>query len=490
MARKVTGKIISVTGQVAEVEFEGAKPQINEVLVAKSNPSIILYVFASAGENIFYCTILIGRRKLKKGSIVEGKEKKLSIPVGSALLGRVVDVFGRPIDGKGPLNYKKEVEVFGDGIKFSEISSSREIWETGIKVIDFFAPLIKGGKMGLFGGAGVGKTILLTEILHNILNSKSPKTVIPAQASKKNVPAQMAVKEPPKKEAVSVFAGVGERTREGQELYEELVTSGLIKNVALMFGEMGENATVRYLTAMAAASVAEYFRDEEKKDVLFFIDNVFRFAQAGSEVSTLTRVIPSEDGYQAGLASEMALFHEKIVSKNNEVVSAVEAIYVPSDDLLDAGVQSIYPYLDSIITLSRDIYQEGRFPAVDVLSSNSKILSPDIIGKDHYDVLIKSLSILKEAQSLKRMVALVGEGELSPENQKIYKMAKIIENYMTQPFFVAQPQTGRPGVYVPITQTVTDMIDIVSGKYDSSDPKDFLFKGGLINEPTTNKTTS
>lgn len=473
MARKVTGKVISITGQVAEIEFEGEKPQINEVLVAKNDPSVILYVFASAGGNMFYGTILIGRRKLKRGSVVEGKEKKLSIPVGNCLLGRVVDVFGRPIDGKGPLSYTKEVEVFGDGIKFSDISSSREIWETGIKVIDFFAPLIKGGKMGLFGGAGVGKTILLTEILHNILNAK------PAQIDKtKKV-----------KEKISVFAGVGERTREGQELYEELIKGGLIKNVALMFGEMGENATVRYLTAMAAASVAEYFRDEEKKDVLFFIDNVFRFAQAGSEVSTLTHVIPSEDGYQAALASEMALFHEKIVSKNNEVVSAVEAIYVPSDDLLDAGVQSIYPYLDSIITLSRDIYQEGRFPAIDVLSSNSKILSPDVIGKEHYDVLIKSLSILKEAQSLKRMVALVGEGELSPENQRIYKMAKIIENYMTQPFFVAQPQTGRPGVYVPISQTVADMIDIVSGKYDSSDPKDFLFCGGLANGSTTKITS-
>jgi len=455
------GKIISVTGQVAEVVFDGVLPGINEVFYLKNDPSVSLYVFQSVGRNLFYCTILVGRRKLKQGSIIESCGEKLSMPVGKELLGRVVDAFGNAIDGEAKISIKYKKPIFADTPKFSEVNSKKEVWETGIKIIDFFAPLVKGGKMGLFGGAGVGKTILLTEVMHNVLNSK-PKSL----------------NSKPKK-AVSVFAGVGERTREGQELYEELKTSGLLPEVALVFGEMSKNASLRFLTAMSAVTVAEYFRDEEDKDVLFFIDNVFRFAQAGSEVSTLTKTIPSEDGYQATLASEMALFHERVVSKKKNVMSAVEAIYVPSDDLLDAGVQSIYPYLDSVITLSRDIYQEGRFPAIDILKTNSRVLSPNIIGSDHYLAVLESLSILKKAESLERMVALVGEGELSPDNQRIYKLAKILVNYMTQPFFVAENQTGRKGEYVPLTQTVIDVKDILQGKYMDKKPEDFLFMGGI-----------
>lgn len=464
MTKKInnkTGFIKSIIGDVAEVYFEKATPEINEVLVLESDPSVFLYVYQSSGENLFYCTILVGRRKLKRGTVVTCTGKKISMPVGNGFLGRVVDAFGMPLDGGPDIVPAKTKEIFDKGLSFEEISSNREIWETGLKVIDFFAPLPKGGKMGLFGGAGVGKTILLTEIMHNILNTKSEK-----ENFKQN-------------ERVSVFAGVGERTREGLELYEELKSSALLAKVALIFGEMGENATTRFLTALSAASMAEYFRDDEKKDVLFFIDNVFRFAQAGSEISTLTKVIPSEDGYQATLASDMALFHEKIVSRNSEVVSAVEAIYVPSDDLLDAGVQAIYPYLDSTITLSRDIYQEGRFPAIDILSSNSRILSPAVIGKEHYDLLIECLSVLKKAEGLKRMVALVGEGELSPENQKIYKTAKLIENYMTQPFFVAESQTGRKGQYVPLATTIADIKRILMGEFLSEPEENFLFLGSI-----------
>ncbi|KKR85804.1 MAG: ATP synthase subunit beta [Candidatus Woesebacteria bacterium GW2011_GWB1_41_10] len=451
------GKIISVTGQVAEVEFEDTYPTINEVLTLKGDAAVKLYVSQSAGKSVFYCTILVGRRKLARGSVVTGRGETLSMPVGPSLLGRVVDAFGNPIDGKGKIEYSGQREIFSPPSKFKEVASGMEVWETGIKVIDFFAPLVKGGKMGLFGGAGVGKTILLTEIMHNVLNSKNSKG------------------------AVSIFAGVGERTREGQEMYEELKESGLLPDVSMVFGQMGENASVRFLTAMSAAALAEYFRDDEKRDVLFFIDNVFRFAQAGSEVSTLTRIVPSEDGYQAALASEMALFHEKVVSKNNEVVSAVEAIYVPSDDLLDAGVQSINPYLDSVITLSRDIYQMGRFPAVDILSTSSRVLSPKMVGEAHYQAVLSAMAILKRAQGLERMVALVGEGELSAENQKIYKTSKKIINYMTQPFFVAESQTGRKGVYIARQETVSDIADILSGKYDSVDASDLLFLGGLTN---------
>jgi F-type H+-transporting ATPase subunit beta len=467
MTKKKTGVIKSLIGDVAEVYFKDEVPEINEILMLKKGPRVLLYVFQSSGDKLYYCNCLIGRRLIKKNDVVVSSGEKLSMPVGNEFLGRVVDAFGMPLDGGPEIIPLKSKEIYSKGLEFEEISSTKEVWETGIKVIDFFAPLPKGGKMGLFGGAGVGKTILLTEIMHNILNFKEKDQ---------------------KHDRVSVFAGVGERTREGLQLYEELKTSGLLPKVSLIFGEMGENATIRFLTALSAASMAEYFRDDEKKDVLFFIDNVFRFAQAGSEVSTLTKVIPSEEGYQATLASDMAIFHEKVVSRNSEVVSAVEAIYVPSDDLLDAGVQAIYPYLDSTVTLSRDIYQEGRFPAIDILSSNSRILSPDIIGKDHYDLLIESLSILKKAEGLKRMVALVGEGELSPENHKIYKTAKIIENYMTQPFFVAENQTDRKGQLVPLSQTISDMKRILGGEFLEKDEKEFLFLGGI--EDAGSKTTS
>lgn len=453
-----TGKIISLTGQMAEVEFTKGAPAINEVLNLKSDPKVTLYVFQSAGKNVFYCTVLVGRRKLKKGSVVVATGETLSIPVGAGFLGRVVDAFGAPIDGKGPVKSFGRREIFAESPKFREVSVKSEIWETGIKAIDFFAPLVKGGKMGLFGGAGVGKTILLTEVMHNIFNLK------------------VKIK---KSKVCTVFAGVGERTREGQELYEELTKSGLLSNIALMFGQMGETASVRFLTAMSAATLAEYFRDEEKKDILFFIDNVFRYAQAGSEISTLTKTIPSEDGYQATLASEMALFHERVVSKNSEVVSAIEAIYVPSDDLLDAGVQAIYPYLDSVVTLSRDIYQEGRFPAIDILASNSRILSPKIVGDTHYKTVLTALSVLKQAQSLERMVALVGEGELSPENKRIFITAKMLKNYMTQPFFVAESQTGRAGEYVPLGKTVEDVADILSEKYKDKSPDELMFIGEI-----------
>ena len=451
---------MSVIGQIAEVKFGGLMPQIFEVLTLSKDPKVVLYVYQSVEGGVFYCIILRGRRKIRLGAEVSATGEKLSVPVGRELLGRVINIFGKAIDGGKEIEYSKTMKVFKKALAISEVSGKREIWETGIKIIDFFAPLVKGGKMGLFGGAGVGKTILLTEVMHNILHrNKGGK----------------------KKKRVSVFAGVGERTREGQELHEELKKSGLLPDVSLIYGQMGENASVRFLTALAAAAIAEYFRDEEKSDVLFFIDNVFRFAQAGSEISTLTKTIPSEDGYQATLSSEMALFHERLVSTQDSVLSSVEAIYVPSDDLLDAGVQSIYPYLDSIVTLSRDVYQEGRFPAIDVLSSSSKMLSPEVAEKEHYETVIKALAVLKKAQGLERMVALVGEAELSPENQEIYKRAKLINNYMTQPFFVAETQTGRKGEYVPLSDTVRDVGDILSGKYDALEPDKLLFVGTIKN---------
>ena len=336
--RRPLGRVVEVKGQVALIEFEANWPVLGEVVVGEGEAKAVLQVAGSAGRGRFNCVILSGARLLSRESRIRRTEGTLQVPVGEKLLGRVIDVFGRPIDGKKEaLGASESRPVLREPPTYEEVSTREEVWETGIKAIDLFSPLVKGGKMGLFGGAGVGKTLLLSEILHNILTAKSGGQV-------------------------SVFAGVGERVREGQELYEELGKKGVLPGVALVYGTMGENAAVRYLTGMAGVAQVEYFRDAGR-DVLFFVDNIFRLAQAGSELATLMRGLPSEDGYQATLSSEMAQFHERLVSTNRGVVSTIEAIYVPSDDLLDQGVQAVLPYLDSIVTLSRSAYQEGRLPA-------------------------------------------------------------------------------------------------------------------------------
>jgi len=364
----------------------------------------------------------------------------------------VVNVFGEAVDGGGVIDTKMKLPIFSTAPNYEAVSVRSEIWETGIKALDLFAPLLKGGKMGLFGGAGVGKTLLLTELMHNVMNVKEGNT--------------------------SVFAGVGERTREGHELYEQLRERDLLRYVSLIFGPMGENAAVRFITGLAGVTMAEYFRDKGK-DVLFLVDNVFRLAQAGNELAILLNSIPSEDGYQATLASEMAAFHERLVSTEKGAISAIEAIYVPSDDLLDHGVQSIFPYLDSVVTLSRGVYQQGRMPAIDILSTSSAALTPSIVGQQHYEVAVKSQILLNKAQSLERMVALVGESELSPENQLIYKRSEKIKNFMTQSFFVAEEQTGRPGVYVSLKDTIKGVTAILEGKVDQLPEEKLRYIGGI-----------
>jgi F-type H+-transporting ATPase subunit beta len=451
---KSDGRLLSIRGQIAEVEFWDALPETHEVLVKSDNPGVRLKVYCSSGSRTFYCLVLSGGEDLARGVEIINTGNIISIPVGDEVLGRVIDIFGEPADGKDNIKAENKRPVFGVSPGYESVSTHEEIWETGIKVIDLFSPLLKGGKMGLFGGAGVGKTLLLTELMHNVMTVKSGN--------------------------VSVFSGVGERTREGQELYESLKSADLLKYTSLVYGPMGENAAVRFLTGLAGVSIAEYFRDQGK-NVLFLIDNVFRLAQAGNELATLMNTIPSEDGYQATLTSEMADFHERLVSTQNGVISSIEAIYVPSDDLLDQGVQSIFPYLDSIVTLSRNVYQQGRLPAVDILSSNSSALTPSIVGRDHYDVAVKAQSILNKAESLERMVALVGESELSPENQLLYKRAKKIQNFMTQDFYSAEEQTGSKGVFVPLADTLSGVVAIMEGKIDQvSDEK--LMNIGKIDE--------
>lgn len=449
-----TGKIISVKGQIVEVEFIDEKPQIYDVLTFKEDPSIRLEVYTSASPTSFYCLALTKTSKLHYGSKVINTEQPIKIPVGKEMLGRVINTFGEPQDELGEISTKDQNPIIAQDIKFSEVFVPREILETGIKVIDFFTPIVKGGKAGLFGGAGVGKTVLLSEIIYNIVILNPEKNV-------------------------SVFTGVGERTREGEELYATLKENKVMQGVTLIYGSMGENPAVRFRTAFAGVTLAEYYRDILGKNVLFFIDNIFRFAQSGYELSTLMNVLPSEGGYQATLSSEMASFHERLASTSKNTITTLEAIYVPADDLTDSGVQSIFPYLDSDIILSRSVYQEGRFPAVDILSSNSSALNSETVGEKHYQTVLDAQSLLKKALALERIVALIGESELSVQDQILYKRAKYIKNYMTQNFTVVESQTEKKGVRVPTKDTVEDVRAILDGKVDSLEPEDLLYIGTL-----------
>lgn len=444
------GKIVSVKGHIIEVEFESDAPSMHDVLVLEKDPDVKMEVYDSSSSSTFYCISLSSNKKLYRGAVVINTHEPIKIPVGNEVLGRVFDIFAKTQDGKEELAGLETRPIFAKEVNFENVVVPKEILETGIKAIDFFAPILKGGKVGLFGGAGVGKTILLTEIIHNVVTVHKEKTV-------------------------SVFTGVGERVREGQELYESLGQTGILPQVALIYGAMGENPTVRFRTATAGVTLAEYFRDVQKKDVLFFIDNIFRFAQAGYELATLMNAIPSEGGYQATLPSEMASFHERLVSTKNAAITTIEAIYVPSDDLTDYAVQSVFPYLDSNVILSRSVYQEGRFPAIDLLSSTSGALNEETVGVKHFRALLEAQNLLKKAVSLERIVSLVGESELSPEDQNAYRRARLLKNYMSQTFFVTEAQTEKKGKRVPIDKTVQDVKDILDGKYDDYPPETFLY---------------
>jgi F-type H+/Na+-transporting ATPase subunit beta len=450
----VTGKVISIKGQIIETEFREEKPRIHDVLIFEEDPSVKMEVYSSASANSFYCLSLTNITKLHYGSVVVSTEQPIKIPVGAEMLGRVIDTLGVPQDGLGKITAKESKPIISKDISFADIDINRQILETGIKAIDFFAPLVKGGKAGLFGGAGVGKTVILSEIIHNIVILSQEKNV-------------------------SVFTGVGERTREGEELFSTLIENKVMQGVTLIYGSMGENPAVRFRTAFAGATLAEYYRDILGKNVLFFIDNVFRFAQSGYELSTLMNILPSEGGYQATLASEMASFHERLASTLKNSITTIEAIYVPADDLTDSGVQAIFPYLDSGIILSRSVYQEGRFPAIDILSSNSSALNVATVGAEHYQTALEAQTLLKKALSLERIVALIGESELSAQDQILYKRAKFLKNYMTQNFTVVESQTEKKGVQVAPSDTVADVRAILNGKVDSLDPEDLMYIGTL-----------
>ena len=444
------GTVKTVRGNIVEVEFLEEKPYIYEILVLEDAPEVRLEVYASASSHSFYCLALTPTGGLSRNKRVLATGKLVEFPTGKGMLGRAVNAYGEPVDGAGPISGNEYTFVYRKKVG-EDFNYERKILPTGIKVIDLFTPLIRGGKMGLFGGAGVGKTLLLTETLNNIVGSAGGKSI-------------------------SVYAGVGERTREALELYKSLHDTGTLALSSLVFGTMGDSPAARFLSAFSAITLAEYYRDVGF-DVLFFVDNVFRFAQAGQELSTLTRNLPSEDGYQPTLTSEMADFHERLASKPNAVVTSIEAIYVPSDDLLDAGVQAIFPYLDSTVVMSRNVYQQGILPAVDILASSSSALNPELVGDLHYKIALRAKSLLKEAASLERIVSLVGEAELSPDDRSKYARAKKLTNFMSQRFFVAQSQKGEKGTFVQPQTTIADVKDILDGKYDNFNEEHFLFIG-------------
>lgn len=454
------GYISSIDNEVVEIECTGDIPAIHDIVRLADDEDSRLEVYMS-GETptSFYCLVLREKLPLKRGASIIYTHHRLRVPTGRTIVGRAINLFGEPQDGK-PLVGEDHIPLFAEKERSLEnVVVPKEVIETGIKVIDFFAPVLKGGKVGLFGGAGLGKTVLLTELINNI--------VIHADQKKG------------KEKSVSVFTAVGERSREAQELLANLNEAGVMKDTILMVAQMGEKPALRFRTALAGAAIAASFRDELHTDVLFFMDNVYRFNQAGYELATLMSTIPSEDGYQPTLPSEIGDLHERLISTTDGSITSIEAIYIPSDDVTDLSVQSTFPYLDTIVVLSRDVYQQGRLPAVDLLQSMSSALSPALIGEEHYQTYLESKALLEQAVKVERLVALVGTAELTPENQQIYVRSTLLKNYMTQNFTVVEIQTGKKGSHTTRLQTVKDVRRILDGEFDEIEPEKLLQIGNI-----------
>lgn len=447
------GVISSIKGQVAYVDIaSNIFPSISEILISADNPEVMLEVYALSKQRII-CQILSNPTKLYRGMKVSGTGSDFKIPVGKSLLGRVVNVLGLPQDGISSLNAEDKVSIYSRGPSITTVKKDYQILETGIKAIDFLTPIVKGGKIGLIGGAGVGKTILLTEILHNITMRNS------------NVS--------------SVFAGVGERIREGQELFQRLVDSQVMPRTVIVIGQMNENPAIRFRTALAATALAEYFRDSLKMDVLFFMDNVYRFVQAGNEISVIMGTIPSEQAYQATLQTEISSLEDRLVATNDGSITSFQNVYVPADDLTDAGVSAVVSFLDTAIVLSRSVAQKGIYPPLDLSQSSSSTTSQTFVGAIHFKALTQFQQLLDNYNRLSHIVAILGEAELSPENRMLYDRTKKVINYLTQNFFVTEKQTGKKGVFVPRSTTVEDINIILSGKIDSISSEKFLYLGSL-----------
>jgi len=460
MANNV-GKITQVMGAVVDVQFEGELPAIlNALHVQNHDKLLVLEVAQHLGESAVRTIAMDSTEGLQRGLEATDTGEAISVPVGPECLGRIINVIGDPIDERGPVNAKKRAPIHASAPPFVDQSTETEILTTGIKVVDLIAPYAKGGKIGLFGGAGVGKTVLIMELINNVAKGHG---------------------------GYSVFAGVGERTREGNDLYHEMIESGVIdlegdgSKAALVYGQMNEPPGARARVALTGLTQAEYFRDEEGQDVLFFVDNIFRFTQAGSEVSALLGRIPSAVGYQPTLATDMGNMQERITSTNKGSITSVQAIYVPADDLTDPAPATSFAHLDATTVLSRQIAELGIYPAVDPLDSNSRILDPRIIGDEHYGVATQVQQTLQSYKNLQDIIAILGMDELSEEDKLTVARARKIQRFMSQPFHVAEVFTGTPGVLVSLEDTIKGFKGIVEGEYDHL-PEAAFYMVGTIEE--------
>jgi F-type H+-transporting ATPase subunit beta len=449
------GKISTVIGPVVDVQFEpGSLPPIyNALEVAREGQApLILEVAQHLGENAVRTIAMDATDGLVRGTEVIDKGEYITAPVGEEVLGRIINVVGEPVDEAGPVNAEANWPIHRSAPAFEELSSSTELFETGIKVIDLLAPYSKGGKTGLFGGAGVGKTVLIMELIHNVATSHG---------------------------GYSVFAGVGERTREGNDLFLEMSESGVIDKTALVYGQMTEPPGARSRVALTGLTVAEYFREEKKQDVLLFIDNIFRFTQAGSEVSALLGRMPSAVGYQPTLATEMGELQERITSTKDGSITSVQAIYVPADDLTDPAPATTFSHLDAKTVLSRQISEMGIYPAVDPLDSTSRILDPRIVGEEHYRVARSVQEILQRYKDLQDIIAILGMDELSEADKTIVNRARRIQKFFSQSFHAAEQFTGMPGQYVSLQDTIRSFDEILEGKHDDLPENAFFFCGPI-----------
>lgn len=449
------GKIAQIIGPVVDVDFdEGQVPALlNALTMDTKTGTLVFEVAKQLGSGRCRAIAMGSTDGLVRGDEVSDTGSPISVPVGKEVLGRLFDVLGNPTDGKGG-GFKQRNPIHAKAPALPDLSAKVEVFETGIKVIDLIAPFVKGGKVGLFGGAGVGKTVLLMEFIRNVSE---------------------------KSQGMSLFAGVGERTREGNDLYGEMKESGVLKNTALVFGQMNEVPGARLRVPLAALTMAEYFRDQEKKDVLIFIDNIFRFSQAGSEVSALLGRMPSAVGYQPTLASEMGELQERITSTKNGSITAVEAIYVPADDITDPAPATTFAHLDSTVVLSRGLTEKGIYPAVDPLASTSTALSEKVIGKEHYETALRVRETLQRYDELQDIIAILGMEELSEEDKLVVNRARRVQSFLSQPFFVAETFTGTSGQYVPLKETIRGFQEILDGKHDDK-PEDAFYMKGSIDE--------
>lgn len=460
-----TGKVSQVIGPVVDVEFpDGQLPEIYHAL-KMSNPSLgdeewnlVVEVAQHLGENTVRTIAMDATDGLVRGQEVLDTGRQISMPVGRGTLGRILNVIGEPVDEMGPVESDDQWEIHRPAPEFVEQSTKVEAFETGIKVVDLLAPYARGGKIGLFGGAGVGKTVLIMELIHNIAKQHG---------------------------GYSVFAGVGERTREGNDLWHEMKESAVLDKTALVYGQMNEPPGARARVALSALTVAEYFRDEQNQDVLLFVDNIFRFTQAGSEVSALLGRIPSAVGYQPTLSTEMGELQERITTTKNGSITSVQAIYVPADDLTDPAPATTFAHLDATTVLSRQIAELGIYPAVDPLDSTSRILDPQVVGDEHYQVARDVQYVLQRYKDLQDIIAILGMDELSEEDKQVVGRARRIQKFLSQPFHVAEIFTGTPGKYVELKETIRGFKEIVAGKHDSV-PEQAFYMVGTIEEVLEN----